>query len=141
VKRALQAVEMAVSDKPFNGLYVPAFASHGEGDAGGHRVSVDQDRASAAFAAVAAGFDTGQANDIAQIFDEQLVLGDGILAPPAVDGQPEQSLDRPWLCRFSLHERASPPGKSAPGISTHWSSWLRSAFQRHDQNQALRPRA
>jgi hypothetical protein len=57
--------------------------------AGQARLAVDQHGAGAAFAAVATLLGAGESERIAQVVDQQCVLGHGVFARPAIDGQSE----------------------------------------------------
>ena len=60
-----------------------------QGDAGQPRRAVDQHRAGAAFAAVAAHLGAGQPDLFAQVIDQQRVVGHRVLARPPVHGEAE----------------------------------------------------
>ena len=94
---------------------LPALAARGERDARELRLAVDQHRAGAAFAAVAAALGAGEPQRLAQIVEQQRVIRDRILAVPAVDRQGKDALghvfsDRPrlrtWCGRGPMSLRA-----------------------------------
>ena len=85
VESALQPVQPALRRQPFDRLDGPSLAPDRKHDTRGHGLIVDQHGAGATFAAIAAGLGPRQADDIAQILDQQLVFGNGILAPSTVE--------------------------------------------------------
>jgi hypothetical protein len=85
VKAALNGGQMTVFGEWLDGVDAAAFDARCERQARQSRHVVDQDRASAAFAAVAAGFRSGQPDDFPQIIQEQYIVGNRIGAGSTVE--------------------------------------------------------
>src|SRR3974390_1281827 len=94
VEGLLQPVRPALLGETFDRLDLAAFATHGERYARWYGFTVDQHGAGAAFTAVAAGLGAGEMRDLAQVIDEQRLVGDGVLAPAAVHADAEQAFSR-----------------------------------------------
>ena len=80
VEAALNRRQAASPRQRFDGLDRGALHRGGEGQAGVARPAVDQHGAGAAFAAIAADLGAGQADGLAQIVDQQQIVGDDIVA-------------------------------------------------------------
>ena len=77
---------------------VPTLATRSQRDARDARLAVDQHGAGPALATVAALFGAGQADAVAQVVDQQHVVGDRVFAFAAVDGQFEQTFAGHFSC-------------------------------------------
>jgi hypothetical protein len=106
VKSTLEPVGTALLDQAFDGLDAAFVAARGKRYARGYRFAIDQDRAGAAFAAVASGLYAGQARDIAQVIYKQLIFRHRVFTPATIEFQLEQPLPRPralcWHDCFSI---------------------------------------
>ena len=85
MKRRLQRAHAAVVGETLDRLDAPAGAARDERDAREPRLSVDQHRARATLAAVAAALRAGEARVLAQVVEQQQRIGDRVLAEAAVD--------------------------------------------------------
>ena len=85
MKAALHGGELAVGAERFDGVDAPACGGRREREAGQARLIVDQYGASAAFAAVTAGFRSGQPDDFPQIIQQQHVVGNRVGAGAAIE--------------------------------------------------------
>src|SRR6185312_10422015 len=83
VEAALHGGELPFVAERFDGIDALALDGRCERQAGERRFVVDQDRAGAAFAAVAAGLGAGEADLFAQVIEQQNIVGDrvGAVAP------------------------------------------------------------
>jgi hypothetical protein len=63
-------------------------ATSGKHYARRHRFAIDQDRAGAAFAAIASDFHARQARNVAQVIYKQLIVRYGVFTPATVEFQP-----------------------------------------------------
>ena len=85
-ERLLQRVELAGPRRqPLDRRQLAAVGLHGEHQAGAHRLAVEQDRAGAAHAVLAADVGAGQAQLVAQEVGEQQARLDLALVGRAVD--------------------------------------------------------
>ncbi len=75
---------MPVPGERLDGLDAASFEGVGEAQAGQHGLVIDQHRTGAAFAAVTAGLGSGEADHLAQVIEQQDVVGDRVLAFPSV---------------------------------------------------------
>ena len=87
--RTTNWLDGAIIRQALDGLDVAPGAAMRQGDAGQPRRAVDQHRAGAAFAAVAAHLGAGQADLFAQVIDQQRVVGHRVLARLSVHGEAE----------------------------------------------------
>src|SRR6185437_12734573 len=125
---------LAVSPKRLDGIDALAGDGRGQREAGQRGFVVDQNRASAALAAVAAGFSAGEADLFAQKIEQQNIVGDRVGAVAPVERelkQPGQSFLPQMSARLALfivrlgHTSASP--LSRPIIGNGWDDWARAA--------------
>ena len=101
-----------------DGLDVPAFAGRGERDAGQARLAVDQHRAGAAFAAVAALLGAGEADGRrAGTRAAARFVGDRVLARAAVDRQCQQTFGHGVTLPFGRRSRTRTALPCERGIS------------------------
>src|SRR5690606_37291262 len=87
VEGLLQPAHPAACRQALDRLDALAGAARGQRDAGQPRLAIDQYRAGAALAAVATLLRAGQADGLAQVVDQQGVVGDRILAGAPVHRQ------------------------------------------------------
>src|SRR5512145_19892 len=87
VESTLQRAQRAFPVLRFDGLDRAAFAACGEREAGKPRLAVDQHRARAAFATVAAALRARQTAALAQVVEEKQVVLDRLLASAPVYGE------------------------------------------------------
>jgi hypothetical protein len=87
MKGSLQAMGTVLRRQAFDCFNRLTVASQREDEARWYRFSVDQHGASTTFASIAADLRAGQARDLAQVIDQKLVFGDGIVAPSAIEPQ------------------------------------------------------
>src|SRR6266513_637630 len=93
---SLQGMQLRAAAEPFDRLHRAAFALGGEHQAGKLRRAVDQHRAGAALAQLAAVLGAGEAEVLAQHFEKRLVPGAGQLDGLAVDGQAQSAGCAPY---------------------------------------------
>ena len=118
MKGSLQAMGTVLRRQAFDCFDRLSVASQREHEAGWYRFSVDQHGASTTFASIAADLRAGQARDLAQVIDQKLVCGDGIVAPSAIEPQMYELFasgrhlplrhDSPPLPQFRQQRRFSP---------------------------------
>ena len=95
----LQRMEPAVGDQPFDGRDVAAGALDAEHQAREHRLPVEQHRAGAALAELAAVLGAAQVQILTQHLEERLVRRERDLGRLAVDGQREMRRFEAWVVR------------------------------------------
>jgi hypothetical protein len=111
VKSTLEPIGAALLYEAFDGLDGAFLAASGKHYARRYSFTIDQDRACAAFAAIASDLHAGQARNVAQIIYKQLIVRHGVFTPATIEFQPEQSLPR--LRALFLHDRFSTPSRAA----------------------------
>ena len=103
-ERVLQRMQAAVGRQALHGRDVTAVAVDAEHQTRQHRLSVEQHRARAALAELAAVFRAGQIQVLTQHLEERLVRGERDLGRLAVDGEGDVSV---WGHK-SIQRRHSP---------------------------------
>ena len=108
MEAALHGGELAVLRRATRRFDALALHGRREREAGQRRLVVDQHRAGAAFAAVAAGLGAGEPDLFAQVIEQQNVVGDRVGAVTAIEpafkqtGQAFRSLERALTARFVI---------------------------------------
>src|SRR6516225_10141992 len=87
MKGALQAVGTVLRRQAFDCFDRLSVAPQREHETGWHGFFVDQHGASTTFASIATDLRACEAHDLAQVIDQKLVFGDGIVAPSAIEPQ------------------------------------------------------
>src|SRR5262249_371744 len=97
---ALHRGEAAVAVERFHGVDAPPLHAGRQGQAGEPRPVVDQHRAGAALAAVTTGLGAGEPDDLAQVIEQQQVVGNRVDPPAAVqDRFQNPGHGAPWTWR------------------------------------------
>src|SRR5262249_43080885 len=109
VKCLLQPARAALRCKSLDGLDAASLRAHRQRDTGQLRLAIDQDGARAAFTAITTGLRSREMRDLAQIVDQEVGLGYGVLPPPPVQSQSKQAFLRLWL--GCMHRGTSDPGR------------------------------
>ena len=101
VEAALHGGKLPVVPERLDGVDAPALHGRRQREAGQHRLVVDQHRAGAAFAAVAAGLGAGKPDLLAQVIEQQDIVGDRVGAVTPI----ERALKQPGQAFLPLKAR------------------------------------
>ena len=101
MKSTLQAMQPTAVREPLDGLHGAAVATDRKRNAGWHRLAVEEHGAGAALAAVTAGLGSRETDGLAQVVNEQLILGDRVLAPAPIEPQAQDALAEDGLPDFA----------------------------------------
>jgi hypothetical protein len=113
MKSSLQAMGAVLRRQAFDCFDRSSIAPQREHEAGWHRLAVGEDGASTTLASVAADLRARQARGLAQIIDQKLVFGDGIVTPSAVKPQ----MDELFLGVFRLPLRHDWPAIATAAVT------------------------
>jgi hypothetical protein len=111
MKGSLQAMRAVLHRQAFDCFDRSSIAPQREHETGWHRLTVDEDGTSTTLASVAADLRARQARSLAQVIDQKLVFGDGIIAPSAIEPQMYEL----FLGKFRL-----PLRHDSPAIQQLW---------------------